>query len=184
MVDVHCTEMNHSIRARKTEKETDLVESRRQLDEEEVTKYEETYKDLMNYIVCNMESLECMVHCCEKCPGRNALQSHLETMLIGNGFYNEDMILFTQRESTDRTVLRSFTTSSEDFIDNLVCKIDNLRTHSFIARSQSQYLKERKENFEKSSCIILLDFAENYNFIAQDESKAITGIRTKFLCTQ
>ena len=169
MVDVLRTEMNHSIRARKTEKEKELVESRRQPDEEEVTKYEETYKDLMNYIVCNMESLECMVHRCEKCPGRNALQSHLETMLIGNGFDNEDMISFTQWESTDRTVLRTFTTSVEDFIENLVCKIDNLTTHSFIARSQSQYLKERKESIDKSSCIILLDFAENYNFIAQDE---------------
>ena len=90
-------------------------------------------------------------------------------MLIGNGFDNEDMISFAQWESTDCTVLRTFTTSVEDFIENLVCKIDNLTTHSFIARSQSQYLKERKESIDKSLCITLLDFAENYTCIAQDE---------------
>ena len=38
-----------------------------------------------------------------------------------------------------------------------------------IAKSQAQYLKERKENLDEKTCIILLDFAENYHYIVQDE---------------
>ena len=46
---------------------------------------------------------------------------------------------------------------------------DEIASHSFIARSQSQYLNKLKENLLCDEVIILRDFAENYPFIVQDE---------------
>ena len=46
--------------------------------------------------------------------------------------------------------------------------ITKLRVHHFIAKAQSAYLSELKENLRTNNAIILLDFAENYNYIAQD----------------
>ena len=48
-------------------------------------------------------------------------------------------------------------------------KIDKLTTHSFIAKSQACYLKTRKAEMDDTSCLILLDFAENYHYEVQDE---------------
>ena len=48
-------------------------------------------------------------------------------------------------------------------------KIIELRLHHFIARKQGAYLKDLKENLSAEECILLCDFAENYNSIVQDE---------------
>ena len=48
-------------------------------------------------------------------------------------------------------------------------KIDKLTTHSFISKSQARYLKTRKAELDDTSCLILLDFAENYYYVVQDE---------------
>ena len=48
-------------------------------------------------------------------------------------------------------------------------QVDNLTAHSFTAKIQTQYLKKQKEEIDEETCIILLDLAENYHFIVQDE---------------
>ena len=110
-----------------------------------------------------------MIHRCENCPGYDALQEYLENTFQEHDFDTDEEMSYSQWESTDRTTLRTHTASIEDFIESLVYKIDNLTTHSFIARSQSHYLKQQKTNLNNTSCIILLDFAENYHFVVQDE---------------
>ena len=41
--------------------------------------------------------------------------------------------------------------------------------HSFISKAQSSYFKDCKENLQNDSCIVILDFAENHQFIVQDK---------------
>ena len=41
--------------------------------------------------------------------------------------------------------------------------------HSYLAKCQGQFLKTKKENVTRSEAIVLGDFAENYQFIIQDE---------------
>ena len=91
---------------------------------------------------------------------------------------DEEEITYSQWESVDRTELRKHTTPIEEFVDLLVYKVDNLSTHSYIAKSQARHLKARKEAMENDTCVILLDFAENYHYIVQDEVQGIIGIRT------
>ena len=66
-------------------------------------------------------------------------------------------------------MLNTQTTSTEEFLELLVNAISNLTVHSFIAKSQSRYLKDQKEKLCRTSCIALLDFTENYQFMVQDE---------------
>ena len=76
---------------------------------------------------------------------------------------------YSQQESVDRTTLWPHTADVDDFIELLVYSVDKLTTHSFITRSQAQHLKQRKEEIRETECIILLDFAENYHYVVQDE---------------
>ena len=124
------------------------------------------YKDLMKVLVCDLASKYCMVHRCENCPGKPALVEKLRSpdMLSEN----ED-IEFKQWEATDRTSLHTITMFSDDFIDTTASKLDALTSHSFIAKSKSQYLKDRKVKLQPNTAIVLADFSENYSYIVQDE---------------
>ena len=44
-----------------------------------------------------------------------------------------------------------------------------MTVHSFIAKCQSNYLRECKENLEENEVTIFGDFAESYSFVVQDE---------------
>ena len=125
------------------------------------------YKQLMQIIVCDINSMECMVHRCEKCPSFGNLQKYLEEKF--SSFEFDDDITYSQWDSTDRTELRNYTSSVDDFIELLVYQVDSLTTHSYVAKSQARYLKGRKSDIDQTSCIVLLDFAENYHFVVQDE---------------
>ena len=121
----------------------------------------------MKIIVCDIENMECMVHRCENCPCSDALHTYLQKKF--KEYDVDDDITFSQWESTDRTALRTCTAPAEDFLEQLVYKIDKLTTHSFIAKSQVRYLKTRKAELDDMACLILLDFAENCHYVVQDE---------------
>lgn len=58
-----------------------------------------------------------------------------------------------------------------EFIDSLIKKIEKLLPHSFIANKQAEYYREKKENLGDGEMLVLMDFAENYSFILQDEAQ-------------
>ena len=56
-----------------------------------------------------------------------------------------------------------------DFTDILIEAIDKLTTHSFTTKQQNAYYKQRRDNLETDTILIQCDFAENYQFVIQDE---------------
>ena len=66
--------------------------------------------------------------------------------------------------------------SVEDYIDHNVRNSEKLITHSYIAKAQAKYLKERKQDLEEEAALFLGDFAENYKFIMQDEVQGFIGM--------
>ena len=126
-----------------------------------------TYKDLMAKVVCDTLSNECMVHRCMNCPGTAYLRAFLDEEL---GEIDEDQEFhFNKGESTDRSQLITQTVTVEEYKDLLIKCIDELTAHSYISKCQTKYLKELKENLPDNECIVLGDFAENYEYIVQDE---------------
>ena len=81
----------------------------------------------------------------------------------------DEEMSYSQWQSVDRTTLRTHTADVDDFIELLVYSVNNLTTHSFIAKSHAQHLKQRKEEITETECIILLEFTENYHYVVQDE---------------
>ena len=120
-------------------------------------------------VMCNVQKMECMVHQCQKCPTYTALTEYVE--LKFQEYDIEEDITYSHWDSTNRTTLRTHTTSVDEFIELLVYHIDNLSKCSFIAKSQARYLKEQKEEMDEETCIILLDFAGNCHVIVQDEAQ-------------
>ena len=123
----------------------------------------------MTVLVCDITSSMCMIHRCSKCPGKGKLFSYLRQLLLCNEEDEDKMVTFSQWETTDRPDLSVHTLSIHDFIEKLSNKLDRLTSHSFISKAQSSHLKYLKQNIKPEECIILLDFAENYSFLAQDE---------------
>ena len=124
-----------------------------------------SYRQMMAAVVCDVNSKICMIHRCENCPGEDNLVE-----LLQNSFdETDDIIHFQQWESTDRTQIVTMSLPVDEFIENVTRKISSLTSHSFIAKCQAKYLKSRKESLHNTEAIILLDFAENYQFVIQDE---------------
>ena len=134
-----------------------------------------SYHDLIEQIVCDKNSKDCMVHRCPDCPGVNNLKEFLKERLLTDDSDDDDgdsvegNITFSQWTTVDRSELIIQNLPTEDFIFLLASKIDALTAHSYIAKAQAQHLKKCKEELQQDDCIILLDFAENLKFVIQDE---------------
>ena len=128
-----------------------------------------TYHDLMEKLVCNVESKECMLHRCSSCPGKEGLTQYLQQVCDASD--EADLVHYKQWESTDRTTLVEHVQEVGDYLERLVQKSDLLTTHHYIAKNQSAYLSHLKENLPEGECIILLDFAENFSFVVQDAAQ-------------
>ena len=124
-----------------------------------------TYKDLMGKLVCNIDNRECMMHRCESCPGSSSLKAFLDDQL--EDLDNGAEFHYCQWDTTDRTTLTTLTTS--EYKDQVIEVINNLTKHSYLAKSQARYLKSKKESLGENEVIVLGDFAENYQFLIQDE---------------
>ena len=103
----------------------------------------ETYQDLIKVITCNTINNVCVLCLCDKCPSSSLLQTHLESEI--EDFDPNEIIQYRQRVSTDRMSLVVQVSSLSELCDLLIQKIEKLISHSFIAQSQSDYLKMRKK---------------------------------------
>ena len=126
-----------------------------------------TYKDLMKKVVCDVESRVCMMHRCESCPGSEGLEKFLDNELKHLDMDSE--LHYCQWQTTDRASLETLTTTYGEYKELLIEKINELTRHSYLAKAQAKYIKAKKEGLEKNEVIILGDFAENYQFLIQDE---------------
>ena len=150
-------------------------------------KLDKDYHHLLELIVCSRDKKECMIHRCPNCPGIEPLKNYLREQLnarpsdkdetsadaneVDNTFAEEEdySITFNQWTSTDRAELIKQTAPLSEFIELVAEKLDKITVHSFIARTQGKYLKQCKEDLKESEVIVLVDFAENYKFLVQDE---------------
>ena len=126
-----------------------------------------TYTNLIEKIVCSPERKECMIHRCESCPGSTALKEFLDNEL--NEHDADDEIQYCQWSTTDRATLTTVISTYEEYKEHLISSIHNLTKHSYIAKCQARYLNLKKDRLGKNEGIVLGDFAENYQFLIQNE---------------
>ena len=71
-------------------------------------------------------------------------------------------------QSADYTTIVFQTLPQDALNDFLYNSIHNLTIHSYIAKTQSRYLKNCKENLMQNERLVFEDFAENYRYDIQD----------------
>jgi hypothetical protein len=130
-----------------------------------------TYHDLMEQLTCSVHSKLCMIHRCPDCPGTERLEMYLKTACGVEDYAADETIHYKQWLTTDRTTLEDHSKSLDEFIETLVHRTDQLTSHHYIAKHQSAFLSNLKQELKPGEAIIILDFAENYSFVVQDAAQ-------------
>ena len=92
-----------------------------------------------------------MIHCCESCPVVNAVKKLIEGELmkadddVQVDDHDDVEITFQQWTTSHRAELIFCTLPLDEFIEHLCEQLGEITSHSFIARSQSQYLNKLKQ---------------------------------------
>ena len=142
-----------------------------------------TYQELFPLIVCDINNKECMVHRCLNSPESNILLQDFLFHTIGD-FDDDDVIEFSQWTATDRSNLTHHTETVNEYVNIVIELLHILTVHSYISKCQSRYLKKLKSEIYSSTVPFLGDFAENYQFVTQDEVQGSIGTIPSALYTQ
>lgn len=127
------------------------------------------YKDCIKEIVCLDASDDCFLNNCEKCPGITKFGDYLRILLWKLSINEVKYAVWTE---TDRATLVNHSENVDDFVDNLCDRLEKLKPHSFIAKKQSAFVKQRKSNLSDGEVLVSFDFSENYAYVAQDAAQA------------
>ena len=102
-----------------------------------------------------------MIHRYPNCPKSSGqLENILYDTIEGYIDFTES-IGFSQWITTDRQTLTTLKESCQAHIDLIVLQLNKLAPHSYLAKSLSMYLQQRKEEISDSEVLFLDDFAEN-----------------------
>lgn len=127
------------------------------------------YKSCLNMMICKSRNPECYLNECHKCPGIHNLSSKLFNVFKEN---NITEVQYNNWTVTDRSTLQTITSDASDVIEDLCEKLTALKPHSFIAKQQSLFIAEKKENLLHGEVLVMFDFSENYSYVVQNASQA------------
>lgn len=133
------------------------------------------YRDLFEQVVCDVDHEDCMLHKCSKCPGEVKLREFIRSNMLSND--NTEIVYNTWDKSYENKVpgamsLLTVTEKTSIFIDKLAHDTYELTKHHFLSEAQKKYLQECKKCLTDDTCVVLMDFAENYSFIIQNSVQA------------
>lgn len=133
-----------------------------------------TCEELMAKLVCSLDNVSCCMFIsdpkqkCKSCPkDDDALYDYFMENIL------DEQVSYPEWVSTEG-VTQIVTTTQHviDFIPKMIGVLKKLVTHRFINKSQNEYFKEIKNDLRNKDCILLLDFAENYSSVTQNEVQA------------
>ncbi|KAL5509316.1 hypothetical protein EMCRGX_G004658 [Ephydatia muelleri] len=150
---------------------------------------EATYKHILAKLSCNPPQPICYLGECslcnntdtevgceycvqnddtEECPYCSKVQRLKKLLMDAFDDMGVEEITYKAWVSVDRSQLETLTKCTEDFVDELLKQLSNLRVHDFIAKQQAAFLEETKANLKPGEAVVLGDFSENYSFVIQD----------------
>ena len=91
-----------------------------------------TYKNLNKKIIYNPESNKCIILRCKSCPGTATLKIFLDQEL--DNHEDDQKFIYCQWDTTDRSILRNFAITYEEYKETLLDVIDDLTRHSYITK--------------------------------------------------
>ena len=135
----------------------------------------DTYKNLLQKLVCDTDNRACMMKQCDKCLGIIKLCDYLTDIFHDDDDGDEVIVSYKywSDEGSGFTSLTDRHAPCDEFIEKLILKIDDLTQHHYTAHSQAMYLQKLKEDLPLNDIILLLDSAENYSFVCQDNCRSL-----------
>ena len=128
------------------------------------------YKSLFENSVCDINNRNYMLQICKSCPKDQGVKDFL--MSFESVMDREyDNIKYKQWVSTDRCNLVEKVKLLDQFIDFLCKNAVKLTHHHYIAKKQSEFLKDLKKTMSYDTIIIVGDFSENYAYVVQDAAQ-------------
>lgn len=134
-----------------------------------------TYRDFLAKTVCNVDEKDCMLRQCTKCPKKSVFIDFLKDLLVNN----DSTVTFNNwttknADGSKSTVmnLQKISQPLSSFIEELTNDLYKLSIHHYTSEIQKEYLNHCKNNLTEDTCIILMDFSENYAFIVQNSVQA------------
>lgn len=106
---------------------------------------------------------------CPKCPKMKELSELVTGLLEKNKI---EQVIFSTWESIDRCTLVQQCLSTDDFVEELCNRLRLLISHNFIAKAQSEFLSNKKENLREDEVLVFSDFSENFAYVIQDAAQA------------
>ena len=101
---------------------------------------------------------------------KNKAFTHSATLIEKLSEVDENEILLVEQWTpTDRADLKMMVYGKDDLIEDTITAMNKLTAHSCIAKSQANYLIHHKAELEPHEAIVLVDCAENYEFVIQNE---------------
>ena len=108
-----------------------------------------------------------MMHRYTNCPGTNTLRKFLEEEL--SDIDPDFQFHYSQWYTTDRASQVTVTSTCEEYKDTLILAINVITKHLLLAKCQANFLRAEKEPLKANEVIVFEYFAENYQFLGQDE---------------
>lgn len=128
-----------------------------------------SYKDFLQQITCENPSENCFLGECDECPSIADFSQYILQLLEEKNIHH---VQFSAWAGTDRSTLQTQIIPTAEFIEELSNKFLLLKPHSFLAKQQSQFFNVKKGNLDDDEVLVVMDFSENYKYIAQDASQA------------
>lgn len=123
------------------------------------------YHDCLDRMLCEVQSTNCFLGLCDKCPGLTniieQLEQNFEEKLI-------ESVNYKQWVTTERTSLQTLISNVDEFLQFLSSGLSKLLLHSFLVNKQRELLNDKKTKLMKNECIVICDFSENYAFVIQN----------------
>lgn len=118
------------------------------------------YKEFSKYMICDPPTEECYMGYCGNCP----IEINWDRVMQYSADCNVTYQYWEKNEITLRVEEQS------KFLENLAREFAKFLTHDFIYQQQKEYIKELKNGplENGTSCVMTVDFGENYNFVVQD----------------
>lgn len=125
-------------------------------------------KDILIRMTCEKPSENCFLSKCSKCPGLTNVLVSLKNYFEKNGIKTVNCKQWETVEQKCDLVKHEY--SVNDYLVKLEAQIkDKLLEHDFIAKSQSDYVRTRRQNLKEYEAMAIGDFAQNYTTFYQDQ---------------
>ena len=92
-----------------------------------------------------------------------------------------DVITCKEWIYVERTGLETVVRQTDSFVDHVLESLVSLKRHDFIAKQQSAFLRNKKQQLVDGEVIVSADFAENYLFVLQDAAHGYHQIHSSFI---